>query len=170
MIVLPPVPLVSSRMPAHALSRIVFPVTVLFMARGTAGSVQVHAGFCAIDDGVSRDRIPVGADIDAIVGRCAKDSVAGNGNAVTETPTLSVKRAMGSWLLPTMLPEMVISAVFCCVVEQYIGRGRHRWIPIDIVDHDVVLDRSRGSKSKLDAVLSCTPVSEPRRPPEHNSR
>jgi len=83
----------------------------------------MHAGFSAIEDSVARDRIAVGADIDGIVGRCAKDVVVGNGNAVTKIRAIITQGDQGDGKLA--VADSVAgdrdSAISRGVIEQNIG-------------------------------------------------
>ena len=116
----------------------------------------MNAGLSAIEYRVARDRIAVGANIDAIVGRRAKDFVAGNGNAIPKVRAISIIgfQGNGNLAVADYVAGNRNSAILRGVIEQNISGGRHRWIPIYIVDHRIEGYFAEGSKTKLDAVLS----------------
>lgn len=116
----------------------------------------MHAGFRAIENGVAFDRIQIGADIDGVKGSCAKDFVEGDADAVPGYAGDRGEYPDGCLTVAEYIVGDRNPAAFCRVEEQNIGRSERGRVVVKIVDHGVLLNRSRGSKRKLDTVLSRT--------------
>ena len=81
----------------------------------------MNARLRAVEDRVARDCIPVGADVDAVGGRRAKDFIARNGNAVTKGTCGIGNQRDRIVAVPQCIARDRDSGAFRGVVEQNIG-------------------------------------------------